>query len=157
MTPPAVEGKRGNVEEKKVLSLLRGVTGEDSSLHCRTIGNSLIRGDALVGLLAIEEVGHKFDDARNTCGTANQDDFMDVQFVNFGIAEDLLDRVESTTEEILAQLFETSTSEGGVEVDTSKRESISNDVWEADERVRLARSQAVRRRRTARGVEEISK
>jgi hypothetical protein len=40
--------------------------------------------------------------------------------VNFGIAEDLLDRVESTTEEILAQLFETSTSEGGVEVVTLK-------------------------------------
>jgi hypothetical protein len=119
MTPPAVEGKRDNVEEK-VLSLLRGVTGEDSSLHCSTIGNSLIRGDALVGLLAVEEVGHKFDDARNTCGTANQDDFMDVRFVNFGISEDLLDRVESTTEVTLAQLFETSTSEGGVEVDTLK-------------------------------------
>ena len=27
------EGKRGNVEEEKVLSLLRGVTREDSSLH----------------------------------------------------------------------------------------------------------------------------
>jgi hypothetical protein len=45
---------------------------------------------------------------------------MDVRFVNFGIAEDLLDRVESTTEEILAQLFKTSTNEGGVEVDTLK-------------------------------------
>jgi hypothetical protein len=45
---------------------------------------------------------------------------MDVRFVNFGISEDLLDRVESTTEVTLAQLFETSTSEGGVEVDTLK-------------------------------------
>jgi hypothetical protein len=53
------KGKRGNVEEKKVLSLLKGITGEDSSLHCSTIGNSLIRVDALVGLLAVEEVGHK--------------------------------------------------------------------------------------------------
>jgi hypothetical protein len=31
-----------------------------------------------------------------------------------------LNRVESTTEEIQAQLFETSMSEGGVEVDTLK-------------------------------------
>jgi hypothetical protein len=38
----------------------------------------------------------------------------------FGIAKAFLNRVESTTEEIQAQLFETSTSEGGVEVDTLK-------------------------------------
>ena len=44
------EGKRGNIEEEKILSLLRGVTRKDGSLDSSTIGNSLIRVDALVGL-----------------------------------------------------------------------------------------------------------
>jgi hypothetical protein len=38
----------------------------------------------------------------------------------------------------------------------SKSESISSDVWAAEERVRLARSQAVRRRRRARTFVERS-
>ena len=56
------EGKRRNVEKEKVLSLLRGFTGEDGGLDGRTIGYSLIRFDALVGLLAVGKVGNKFDD-----------------------------------------------------------------------------------------------
>jgi hypothetical protein len=39
---------------------------------------------------------------------------MDVGLVNLGVAEDLLDRVKSATEQILAKLFETSTSERGI-------------------------------------------
>ena len=49
-----------------------------------------------------------------------EDDFMDIQLVDHGIAEDLLNRVKSIMEEILAELFETSTSEGSVEVNTLK-------------------------------------
>ena len=42
---------------------------------------------------------------------------MDVGLVNLGVAEDL-DRVKSATEQILAKLFKTSTSERGIEVNT---------------------------------------
>ena len=61
MTPPAVliPRERGaTLRRKKVLSLLRGAGGEDGGLDDHTIGNSLIRVDALVGLLAVEEVGN---------------------------------------------------------------------------------------------------
>ena len=111
-------GKRGNVEKEKVLCLLRGVTGKDSSLDGSTIGNSLIRVDALVGLLAVEEVGNKLDDTRNTSGTTDQDDFMDVRLIDLGVSKNLLNRFKSATEEILAELFETGTSEGSIEIDT---------------------------------------
>ena len=43
---------------------------------------------------------------------------MDVSLVDLGVAEDLLDGLESASEEILAQLLETGTGEGSVEVDT---------------------------------------
>ena len=100
------------------MSLLRCVTRKDGSQDGSTIGNNLIRVDAHFEFLAIEEVGNKFDDTRNTRGTTDQDDFMDIRLVDLGIAEDLLDRFKSITEEILAELFKTGTSEGSVEVDT---------------------------------------
>jgi len=49
------EGKRGDVETK-ILGLLRGITRYDGSLDISTIGYNLIRVDALVGLLAVEEL-----------------------------------------------------------------------------------------------------
>jgi len=56
-----------------------------------------------------------------------------------------MDGVKSATEQILERLLETSTSQGSVKVDTLNRESISMEGWVAEERVRLARSQAVQR------------
>ena len=45
---------------------------------------------------------------------------MDVTLVDLGVTKDLLDGLKSTTEEVLAELFEASTGERGVEVDTLK-------------------------------------
>ena len=90
MTPPAVSipvERGGNVEDEKVLSLLRGVTGKDGSLDSSTIGNSLIRVDVLVRFLVVKEVGNEFDDKRDTSGTTDQDDFMDVRLVDLGVAK----------------------------------------------------------------------
>ena len=43
----------------------------------------------------------------------DQDDLVDVGLVDLGVAEDLLDGVEGASEEVLAQLLESSTSENG--------------------------------------------
>jgi hypothetical protein len=98
------------------LCLLGCIAGEDGGLDSGTISNSLVRVDALVGLLAVEEVGHEFDDTGDTGGSTNKDDFVDGGFVNFRVAEDFLDRLKSTPEEILAKILETCTGERGVEV-----------------------------------------
>jgi hypothetical protein len=95
-----------------------GVKKVSNLANGSTISNSFIRVDALVGLFAADEIGNEFDDTGETSGTTDQDDFMDVRLVNLRVAEDLLNRFKSTTEKILAELFETSTSEGSVEVDT---------------------------------------
>ena len=64
---------------------------------------------------------NKFDGTRNTSRTADQDDFMNIRL---GIAKDL-NRANTATEDILAELFETSTSKGSAGIDTSKRVLIS--------------------------------
>ena len=51
-------------------------------LDSGTIGDSLIGVDALVGLLAIEEVGNELDNTWNTSGTADEYDLVHVGLVD---------------------------------------------------------------------------
>ena len=100
------DGKRGNIKENKVLSLLRGVARKNGGLNGSTIRNGLVGVDALVGLLAVEEVRNKLDDTGDTSRTTNQDNFVDINLVNLGVTEDLLNGFQSATEEILAKFLE---------------------------------------------------
>ena len=86
---------------------------DQGGLDCSTVGDGLIRVNALVGLLSVEKVGDELDDTRNTGGTTDQDDLVDVSLVDLGVMEDLLNGVEGASEEVLAQLLESSTSENG--------------------------------------------
>jgi hypothetical protein len=115
------EGQGRNVEEEEVLSFFRGIAGQDGSLDGGAVGNSLVRVDALVGLLAVEEIGDELDDAGNTGGSPDQDDFVDVGLVDLGVPENFLNGLKGATEQILAKLLETSTSQGGVEIDALKQ------------------------------------
>ena len=72
-----------------------------------------------------------------------QDDFNDFMDVRLQVVDK---RIKSTYYEILTELFETGTSEGSVEVDTLT-ERVDFDGY----------SQAVRRRRIARGFEPLRK
>jgi len=100
------------------LCLFRGITREDSSLYSSTISNSLVRIDALVGLFSIEKVRYKFDDTGNASRAANKDNLMHLTLVDLGVMKDLFNWFESTTEEVLAKLLETGTSERGIEINT---------------------------------------
>jgi len=93
------------------LGLLGGVTRENGGLDGGTVGDGLVGVDALVGLLAVEEVRHELDDTGNTSGATDEDDLVDVGLVDLGVTEYLLDGLESATEEILAKFLETGTSE----------------------------------------------
>ena len=112
--------QRSNIEQEQVLGLLRGVTREDGGLDGSTVCNGLIGVDALVGLLAVEKVGDELNDTWDTSGTADEDDLVNVSFVNLRVTEDLLNGIEGAPEEVLAQFLEAGTSEGGVEIDTLK-------------------------------------
>ena len=102
------KGKRGNIEEE-VLGLLESVARENGGLDDGTV--SVIGVDGLARLLAVEEVGDKLDNMGIRVGTADEGDLVNVGLVDRGVAEDLLDGLESGAEQVLAELLETGTSE----------------------------------------------
>jgi hypothetical protein len=113
------DGERRNVEKQDLGGGLgRSVTRQDSSLDGSTVGDSLVRVDRLVRLLAVEEVGDHLLNLGDTGGSTDQDNLVDGGLVDLSIAEDALDGLHGGAEEVLAELFETGTSDAGVEVDT---------------------------------------
>jgi NAD-specific glutamate dehydrogenase len=112
------DGERSNVEKQDLVGGLgRSVTRQDGSLDGSTVGNGLVGVDGLVGLL-VEEVADELLDLGDTGGTADQDNLVDGGLVGLGVAEDTLDGLHGGAEQVLAELLETSTGDGGVEVDT---------------------------------------
>jgi hypothetical protein len=113
------EGERRDVEKKDLVGGLgRGVTRQDSGLDGGAVGNGLVGVDGLAGLLAVEEVGDELLDLRNTGGTTDKDDLVDRGLVDLGVTESALDGLHGATEQVLAELLEAGTGDGGVEVDT---------------------------------------
>jgi hypothetical protein len=113
------EGERRNVEKKDLVGGLgRGVTRQDSGLDGGAVGNGLIGVDGLAGLLAVEEVGDELLDLGDTGRTTDKDDLVDRGLVDLGVTESALDGLHGATEQVLTELLEAGTGDGGVEVDT---------------------------------------
>lgn len=105
------ERQSGDVEKQNLGRLLGGVARQDGGLDGRAVCNGLIGVDRLVRLLAIEEIGNELSDARDMRRTTNEDDLVHLRLVDLGVPEK------------------------GVKLNISKRESISMEVWAAEERV----------------------
>uniref|UniRef100_A0A7S3NEG7 NAD-specific glutamate dehydrogenase n=1 Tax=Aureoumbra lagunensis TaxID=44058 RepID=A0A7S3NEG7_9STRA len=113
------ERERGDIQEEDLVGgLARGVTRENGSLDSGTVGNSLIGVDGLVGLLSVEVVGDELLDTGDTGRSTDEDDLVDKGLVDLGVGKDTVDGLDSGSEEILAELLETGTGDGGVEVNT---------------------------------------
>lgn len=120
-TPSGLDthGEGSDVKQQNLVGRLgAGVTGENGSLDCGTVGDSLIGVDGAVGLLAVEVVGDELLNAGDTGGATDEDDLVDLALVDLGVAEDTVDGLDGRAEEILAELLETGTGDGGVEIDT---------------------------------------
>jgi hypothetical protein len=113
-------GQGGDVEEEQVLSSLGSVTGKDSGLDSGTVSDGFIGVDGPVGLSTREHVGDELLDLGDSGGTTDKDDLVNGGLVDLGVSENLLDGVHGRSEEILAELLESCSSNGSVEVDTVK-------------------------------------
>jgi hypothetical protein len=111
------KGEGDDIEEEEVGGLSGGgLSGEDTGLDGSTVGNSLVGVDALLELLATEEVAEELLDLGDTGGTTNKDDLVNLALVDGSVLEDLGNGVEGTGESLLVQVLETSTGDVGVEV-----------------------------------------
>jgi hypothetical protein len=111
------EGEGNDIEKEEVGGLGRGgLSREDTGLDGGTVGNSLVGVDALLELLATEEVAEELLDLGDTGGTTNKDDLVNLVLGNGGVLENLGNGVQSASEGLLVQVLETSTSNVGVEV-----------------------------------------
>ena len=112
------EGKRSNVEEEKVGSLVRGLTGQNSSLNSGTVGNSLIGVDGFVELTATEELGNKRLDLGDTGRTTNKNNVINFCARDLGVFEDLVDGVNRRLEGDGVDLLKSGTGDVGRKVCT---------------------------------------
>ena len=82
ITPLAVSVLRDGVRRTEDPVFLRGVSEQDNSMDCGSMSYSFVGVDALIRLFAVEEVRDKLDDTRNTSGTSNENDFVNMKLAN---------------------------------------------------------------------------
>lgn len=81
-----------------------------------TIGNSLVRVDALVELTTIEEILQQLLYLGDTRGATHQDNVMDLALIHLGIPQGLLHGLEGSSKQVCIELFKTGSGDGSVEV-----------------------------------------
>lgn len=111
------EGKRYDIEQEKVGSVGGGgLAGKDTGLNGGTVGDGLVGVDALLELLATEEVAEELLDLGDTGRTTDKHDLVDLALVEAGVLQDLLDRLNSAGESLVVDVLETGAGDLGVEV-----------------------------------------
>mmetsp|Transcript_36198 Transcript_36198/g.90333 ORF Transcript_36198/g.90333 Transcript_36198/m.90333 type:complete len:201 (+) Transcript_36198:676-1278(+) len=111
------QGERGHVEEQQVLGLVAALAREDTALHRRAKGHRLVGVDALVGLLAVEEVLEQLLHLGDARRAADQHDLVDLGLLELRVLDDLLHRRERLLEQVEAELFEAGARQRLGEVD----------------------------------------
>merc|ERR1719333_33004 len=111
------EGQGGNVEQEKVLHVLATFTTKDTALHSSTVGNSLVRVNASVRLLAIEKVLEQLLHLGNTRRATDHHELVDLTLGQTAVVHHVLHRSEGLLEEVHVKLLETRAGQSLGEVD----------------------------------------
>lgn len=111
------EGEGNDIEEEHVGGVGGGgLAGEDTGLDGGTVGDGLIGVDALLELLATEEVAKELLDLGDTGGATNKDNLVNLALLDGSVLDDLLNGLDSALESLVVDVLETGTGDLGVEV-----------------------------------------
>lgn len=83
-----------------------------------TVGNSFVRVDRFVEAFAVEKVFEKLLNFGDPGRTSDENDLMDLRLVVFSVTKSFLDWLEGSSEEVSAKLFESSSGDVGIEINT---------------------------------------
>jgi hypothetical protein len=111
------ERQRGDIEQQEVVGRLRASARQDRTLDSRTVGDGLIRVQRAAQLLAAEELLQERLHLRDTSGTTDQDDIVDLRRLQLTILEDLLHRLQALGEVDRVERLELRARQGVGEVD----------------------------------------
>mmetsp|Transcript_65145 Transcript_65145/g.169278 ORF Transcript_65145/g.169278 Transcript_65145/m.169278 type:complete len:661 (-) Transcript_65145:54-2036(-) len=108
------ERERSHVEQEQVLPAL---PAQDACLHGGSIRHGLVRVDATVRLLAVEEVLDELLHLRDPGGATHKHDLVDLSLLQAGVLHNLLHRAQGVLEEVVVDLLEARPGQGLREVD----------------------------------------
>mmetsp|Transcript_48717 Transcript_48717/g.91272 ORF Transcript_48717/g.91272 Transcript_48717/m.91272 type:complete len:527 (-) Transcript_48717:171-1751(-) len=109
------QGQRRHIQQQQVLA---SFAAQDAGLHSSSVSHGLVRVDASVWLLAVEEVLDQLLHLGDACGTAHQHDLIHLVLLEAGILQHLLHRLKGVLEEVVVELLKARAGEGLREVDT---------------------------------------
>merc|ERR1719218_290836 len=121
------ERERSHIEQEEIVEVGRLHTTEDGSLHGGTVGDGLVRVDGLARVLAIEELLQHLLDLRDTGGSSNEHELINLVLRALRVAKGLLNRGHALAEVVHVELFEAGTGDGRGEV-VSLVEGVDLDV-----------------------------
>jgi len=104
-------GERNNIEEEQVLNSLGLVTIENGSLDGSTVSDGLIGVDSLVKSFTVEEVRKHFLDLRDTGGTTNEHNFVNLTLGEIRILKNVFKWGHALLEISIAKFLKLSTGE----------------------------------------------
>lgn len=108
--------KRSSVNKNQIIAE-RIFTADDTTLDGSTESDGFIGINTSVQFLA-EEILNEFSDLGNSCGTTDEDDFIDVRLLQTRVFKSSLDWSDGLLEKISVEFFEFSSSEFFIEVQT---------------------------------------
>ncbi|GET90231.1 heat-shock protein hsp70, putative [Leishmania tarentolae] len=130
--------QRRHIQQQQTLRLLALAARQDEGLHRSAVRDSLVGVDALVQLLAAEEVRHEGLHLRDTRRPAHQHHVVHGALVHLRVLQHALHWLDRAAKQVAAQLLEARACDGGLEV------NVLEQCVDLNRRLRRGRQRALR-------------
>mmetsp|Transcript_26006 Transcript_26006/g.48471 ORF Transcript_26006/g.48471 Transcript_26006/m.48471 type:complete len:394 (+) Transcript_26006:66-1247(+) len=108
--------ERSDIQQQNFTGSVTSFTRQNTSLHCGSVCNSLIRVDTLGWFFSSKVFRNELLNLRNTSGSTDQHDFVDFTLAQVGIFHNTSNGSHGLLEQVIVQFFETGTCQSFTQV-----------------------------------------